>query len=51
MLLKASTALADTPLPVALEVLIIMFVYEIMREAGLRIPKPLGHASALWVRL
>ena len=47
LLLKASTALADTPLPVALEVLIIMFVYEIMREAGLRIPKPLGHAVSI----
>ena len=34
LLLKASTALADTPLPVALEVLIIMFVYEIMREVN-----------------
>lgn len=47
LLLKASTALAETPLPVALEVLIIMFVYEIMREAGLRIPKPLGHAVSI----
>lgn len=34
-------------MPVALEVLIIMFVYEIMREAGLRIPKPLGHAVSI----
>lgn len=47
LLVKASTALAQTPLPVALEVLIIMFVYEIMREAGLRIPKPLGHAVSI----
>ena len=30
-----------------LEVLLIHFIYEIMREAGLRIPKPLGHAVGI----
>ena len=30
-----------------LEVLVITFVYEIMKEAGLRIPKSLGHAVSI----
>ena len=47
ILLTTSKALADTPLPVTLEVLLIMFVYEIMREAGLRIPKSLSHAVSI----
>ncbi|MEE1061278.1 MAG: spore germination protein [Ruminococcus sp.] len=47
LLLTTSKALADTPLPVTLEVLLIMFVYEIMREAGLRIPKSLSHAVSI----
>ena len=47
LLLATSESLAKTPLPVTLEVLIIMFVYEIMREAGLRIPKSLGHAVSI----
>ncbi|MEE3333934.1 MAG: spore germination protein [Ruminococcus sp.] len=36
-----------TPLPPLLEVLVIDFVYEIMREAGLRLPKVLGHAVSI----
>lgn len=47
LLLKTSESIAKTPLPVTLEVLLITFVYEIMREAGLRIPKPLGHAVSI----
>lgn len=47
LLIKTSESLSETPLPVTLEVLIITFVYEIMREAGLRIPKPLGHAVSI----
>lgn len=47
LLIKTSEALSQTPLPVTLEVLLITFVYEIMREAGLRIPKPLGHAVSI----
>lgn len=30
-----------------LEALVIHFIYEIMREAGLRLPKPLGHAVSI----
>lgn len=47
LLIKTSQALLQTPLPVTLEVLLITFLYEIMREAGLRIPKPLGHAVSI----
>lgn len=47
LLIKTAESLAQTPLPVTLEVLLITFVYEIMREAGLRIPKPLGHAVSI----
>lgn len=47
LLIKTSEALLETPLPATLEVLLITFVYEIMREAGLRIPKPLGHAVSI----
>lgn len=36
-----------TPLPLLLEVLLIILMYEIMREAGLRLPKVLGHAVSI----
>ena len=47
ILLKTSESLSQTPLPVTLEVLLITFVYEFMKEAGLRIPKSLGHAVSI----
>lgn len=47
LLIKTAESLSATPLSVTLEALIITFVYEIMREAGLRIPKPLGHAVSI----
>ena len=47
LLVKTAESISQTPLPVILEVLLINFVYEIMREAGLRIPKPLGHAVSI----
>ena len=36
-----------TPLPLVLEALIIHFIYELMREAGLRLPRPVGHAVGI----
>ena len=36
-----------TPLPLILEVLVIDFIYEVMRESGLRLPKVLGHAVSI----
>lgn len=47
LLVKTSEALLQTPLSVTFEVILITFLYEIMREAGLRIPKPLGHAVSI----
>lgn len=47
ILIKTSESLAQTPLPVTLETLAITFIYEIMKEAGLRIPKSLGHAVGI----
>lgn len=44
---KIATAIATTPFPLMLETLVIHFIYEIMREAGLRLPKPLGHAVSI----
>ena len=44
---KIATAIATTPFPLMLEALVIHFIYEIMREAGLRLPKPLGHAVSI----
>ena len=47
LLINTSESLAKTPFPVTLEVLAITIVYEIMKEAGLRIPKSLGHAVSI----
>jgi spore germination protein KA len=37
----------STPLPLMYEALFIHVVYEIVREAGLRLPRPVGHAVSL----
>ncbi len=47
MLTKIALSVADTPFPILWEVLIIHFIYEIMREAGLRLPRSLGHAVSI----
>ena len=47
LLISTSESLAKTPFPVTAEVLGITLVYEIMKEAGLRIPKSLGHAVSI----
>ncbi|MEG2429676.1 MAG: spore germination protein, partial [Oscillospiraceae bacterium] len=36
-----------TPFPVFIEALLFQFMYEIMREAGLRLPRPIGHAVSI----
>lgn len=36
-----------TPFPVMLEAIFIHFIYEIVREAGLRMPKSVGHAVSI----
>lgn len=40
-------SISDTPFNLVTEMLVITFIYEIMREAGLRLPKSLGHAVSI----
>lgn len=47
LLAKVATSITKTPFSVFAEVLIFTFIYEIMREAGLRLPKTLGHAVSI----
>jgi len=36
-----------TPFSLMVEALVIHFIYEIMREAGIRLPRPVGHAVSI----
>lgn len=47
LLTKVATSISKTPFSVFAEVLLFTFIYEIMREAGLRLPKTLGHAVSI----
>ena len=47
LIVKVAHSISATPLPLLLETLVIHFVYEVMREAGLRLPRPLGHAVSI----
>ncbi len=47
MLNKIAGSIAATPLPLTTETVLILFIYEIMREAGLRMPQPLGYAVSI----
>ncbi|MCH5304306.1 MAG: spore germination protein [Ruminococcus sp.] len=47
LLANIQDSIEHTPLPLMLEVFLIDFMYEIMREAGLRLPKVLGHAVSI----
>ncbi len=47
MLNKIAGSISATPLSLMTEVLIIQLVYEAMREAGLRMPQPLGYAVSI----
>jgi len=38
---------SKTPFPLVVEALVIHFIYEIVREAGLRVPKVVGHAVSI----
>lgn len=44
---KVATAIGSTPFGLVTEILLVLFMYEIMREAGLRLPKTLGHAVSI----
>lgn len=47
ILSKIALAVGTTPFSLMLETILIHLIYEIMREAGLRIPRPLGHAVSI----
>lgn len=44
---KIAQAESETPFSIFVEVLLLNFIYEIMREAGLRVPKSLSHAVSI----
>lgn len=47
LLFNIAAAEETTPFPIIFEALIIHILYEIMREAGLRLPKAIGHAVSI----
>ena len=47
LLYNITSSEQTTPFPIFAEALIIFFLYEIMREAGLRLPKAIGHAVSI----
>lgn len=47
MLYKIAASEQATPLPLFLEAMLVTFLLEIVREAGLRLPKPIGHSVSL----
>lgn len=47
LLLKIAQSELNTPFSIMLEAIVIHIIYEIMREAGLRAPKVLGHAVSI----
>ena len=47
ILSKVASAIESTPFSLMFETFLIHFFYELMREAGLRLPKPLGHAISI----
>ncbi|MFR5874941.1 MAG: spore germination protein [Eubacterium sp.] len=47
LLYVVATSEATTPFPLMLEAIMIHILYEIMREAGLRLPKTIGHAVSI----
>lgn len=47
LLFNIASAEETTPFPLVFSALIIHLIYEIMREAGLRLPRPIGHAVGI----
>ncbi len=44
---KIAISIGSTPLSLTAETIMILLVYEIMRESGLRMPQPLGYAVSI----
>ena len=47
LLFKITAAESATPWPLFLEMVLVILLLEIVREAGLRLPKPMGHSVSL----
>lgn len=47
LLLNIAASEQQTPFSMMTEALVIHLIYEIMREAGLRLPRPVGHAVSI----
>ncbi|MCL2513738.1 MAG: spore germination protein [Oscillospiraceae bacterium] len=47
MLYDIAVAQSKTPFPILMEAVLIQFIYEIVREAGLRMPKAVGQAVSI----
>ena len=47
LLEKVLEAQMSAPFPLLFEALLIQLIYELMREAGLRLPRPVGHAIGI----
>ncbi|MEG2435962.1 MAG: spore germination protein [Ruthenibacterium sp.] len=47
LLYKVAASEQATPLPLFLEAVLVTILLEIVREAGLRLPKPIGHSVSL----
>ncbi|MEG1548919.1 MAG: spore germination protein [Ruthenibacterium sp.] len=47
LLYKVAASEQATPLPLFLEAILVTILLEIVREAGLRLPKPIGHSVSL----
>lgn len=47
LLRKVVEAVSQTPFPIILEILLLYFMYEFLREAGTRVPKPLSSSIGI----
>lgn len=47
LLFNIAAAQEITPFPLMIEAIVIHFIYEVMREAGLRLPRAVGHAVSI----
>lgn len=47
LLFNLAASMESTPFPLMFEALFLMLLYEIMREAGLRLPQAVGHAVSI----
>lgn len=47
LLFTIAKALEGTPFPISVEALIMIFAFEILREAGIRLPRPVGQAISI----